>query len=464
MRELSEKDVELILNAQKEYFDLQVTKNTDYRIHQLIRLKKGIKKYEPMILNALKKDLGKHENESYMSEIGYIYNSISFAIRNIKHWAKPKKCATPWYLMPAKSYVLSEPYGAVLIIGPYNYPFHLLIEPLIGAIAAGNTAILKPSEMAPNMSRIVKVMIEEIFDSRYIACVEGGVDTNTSLLNNAFDYIFFTGSVNVGKIVMKAAAKRLIPVTLELGGKSPVIVDKSANLKEAARRIIWGKTMNAGQTCIAPDYILVYETVKEDLIKELKLAIGRFYGQQIQQSDSFGRIINQRHFQRISSILEKDKKMIIFGGHTDEKERYIEPTLLDVPNLDAACMQEELFGPILPIMTYASLNDAITQINSMPKPLALYLFTRDKCVIDKVMLKVSSGGVCINDTLSHLANYHLPFGGVGNSGIGGYHGIESFQTFSHKKSVLRRPSGIGSSITYPSYTARQLKLIRMIMK
>lgn len=463
-KELSPENVKVILEEQKKYFDTQVTKDMDFRIKQLKALKEGIKKYEKQILVALHKDLGKHENEGYMTEVGFVYQSITHTIKNLKKWGKPKKKGTPIYLMPAKSYIISEPYGTVLIIGPYNYPFQLIIEPLVGAIAAGNTAVLKPSEMTPNVERVIKEMIEDTFDEQYIRCVTGGIETNTSLINESFDYIFFTGSVPVGKIVMEAAAKNLVPVTLELGGKSPVIVDESADIKEAARRIMWGKTLNAGQTCIAPDYVMVHRAVKDELIKEMKNALNKYFGEDIEKSDSFGRIVNERHFNRIKSMIEKDKEGIVFGGHWNEKERYIEPTLIEASFEESASMEDEIFGPILPIIIYENLDSVIRKIKKLPKPLALYLFTRNKEVERKVLSEISSGNACINDTISHIANPNIPFGGVGNSGIGSYHGEESFITFSHRRGVLKKPAKINNSIIYPSFTEKQLKLIKMLLK
>lgn len=464
IKEFSIEDVESILQKQKKYFESQVTKNLDFRINMLKRLKGGIKIYEGEILKSLKTDLGKHENEAYMSEVGFVYASINHMIKNLKKWAKPQKRPAPFYLMPSKSYIVNEPYGSVLIIGPYNYPFQLLIEPLIGAIAAGNTAVLKPSEMAPNVSKVVRKIIEDIFNQEYIACIEGGIETNISLLKSKFDYIFFTGSANVGKIVMKEAAENLIPVTLELGGKSPVIIDASANIKEAARRIIWGKTMNAGQTCVAPDYVLVDKSVKDKLIKYMIDTLKEFFGDDIEQSDSFGRIINDRHFRRIKNMIEKDKEGIVFGGHFNEEKKYIEPTLIEISSLEAATMQEEIFGPVLPIMTYENLDSVIKIIRNNPKPLALYLFTTDRNIERKVLNEVSSGNACINDTITHLVNPYIPFGGVGNSGIGSYHGKDSFETFSHRKGILKKPAGMGNSLLYPAFTENQLKIIKKIFK
>ena len=465
-RELTTDDVKAILDKQNIYFDKQITKNINFRIEQLRKLKEGIKKYEDRINNALYIDLGKHKNESYMTEVGLVYNSITHIIKNLKKWAKPERKKTPIYLMPSKSFIISEPYGAVLVIAPYNYPVELLLEPLAGAIAAGNTVVLKPSEMAPNVSKVMKEMIEEIFQEDYVACVEGGVETNTSLLNNKFDYIFFTGSPAVGKIVMEAAAKNLTPVTLELGGKSPVIVDESANIREAARRIMWGKTLNAGQTCVAPDYLMVNRKVKNELISEMKKAIYDFFGGNVEESDSFGRIINERHFNRIRGLIEKDKDGIVFGGKYNEEKRYIEPTIIEVSSFDAATMSEEIFGPVLPVLTYDNLDNAIKQIKKLSKPLALYLFTTNNDVEQKVLNEISSGGVSINDTITHLANSNMPFGGVGNSGIGSYHGKDTFMTFSHRRSVLKKPAGLGfgGAMMYPSYTEKQLNLVKKIFK
>ncbi|WP_294155075.1 aldehyde dehydrogenase [uncultured Clostridium sp.] len=464
IKEFSIDDVGIILNKQKKYFESQLTKNLNFRIKMLKKLKGGIKKYEDAILKSLKSDLGKHENEAYMSEVGFVYASINHMIKNLKKWAKPQRRPAPFYLMPSKSYIVNEPYGSVLIIGPYNYPFQILIEPLIGAMAAGNTAVLKPSEMTPNVSRVVKEMVEDTFDEQYAACVEGGIETNISLLKCRFDYIFFTGSANVGRIVMREAAENLIPVTLELGGKSPVIVDSSVNLKEAARRIIWGKTMNAGQTCVAPDYIMVDKRVKEQLVKYMIETLREFFGDDIEKSDSFGRIVNDRHFRRIKAMIEKDRAGIVFGGHFNEEKKYIEPTLIEISSLEAATMQEEIFGPVLPIMTYDNLDCVIKTIGSNPKPLALYLFTTDKEVERRVLNEISSGNACINDTITHLANPYIPFGGVGNSGIGSYHGKDSFDTFSHKKGILKKPAGMGISLLYPEFTENQLKIIKKIFK
>ncbi len=461
--ELTAQDVAEVLKLHNEYFDSQETKSLDFRIEQLKKLRAGIEKYESRISAALKIDLGKSEFESYTTEIGFLYNSIEEAVINLKKWAKPKKVRNPIYLFPAKGAVIYEPFGTVLIIGPYNYPFQLLIEPLVGVIAAGNCAVLKPSEVSPHVAAIVTEMIADVFEANYIRAVEGNVETTTSLINAGFDYIFFTGSVGVGKIVMAAAAPNLVPVTLELGGKSPAIVDKSADAKIAARRIVCGKTLNAGQTCVAPDYLMVHDAIKAELIAEMKKTIGEFFGADPQKSDCYGRIINHKHFNRIRNIIEADKAGIIYGGRYEEEQKYIEPTLIEISSWDAASMSEEIFGPVLPILTYHDLDKAIKDIKRLPKPLALYLFTTNAAVEEKVLQEVSCGGVCINDTITHLANSNLPFGGVGNSGMGSYHGYDSFLTFSHKKSVLKRSFNLSSNLLYPPYDARKLIALKRVM-
>lgn len=464
MKEITTIDVNNIINEHQKFYNKQKTRSIEFRINQLNILRNGIEKYQNKLIEALYKDLGKSEFEAYTTEIGYVLNSIRYAIKNLKRWAKPKKVRTPIYLMPSKSYIMSEPYGTVLIIGPYNYPFQLLIEPLVGAMAAGNCVVLKPSENVPNVSRVITEMISTIFDENYIRCIEGGIETNTSLTNGKFDYIFFTGSVSVGKIVMESAAKNLVPVTLELGGKSPVIVDESSNLKIAANRIIWGKTINAGQTCVAPDYIVVHESVKKEFVKELKNSIEKFYGEDILNNKDFGRIVNERHFNRLKNILEEEKENIIYGGKNNKDERFIEPTLIETSSWKSPSMSEELFGPILPIITYNNLDEAIENIKKMSKPLALYLFTTNKTVEQKVLTEISSGGVCINDTITHLINPKLPFGGVGHSGIGSYHGKYSFDTFSHKRSVVSKSMKINMTMLFPPYNEKTLNLTKKFLR
>lgn len=420
----------------KAFFNTQQTKDISFRKEQLKKLSKAIKSYESDILEALYTDLGKNKVEAYATEIGITLKSIKNARKELKNWTKTKNVDTPLYLFPTKSYIKKEPYGTVLIIAPFNYPFQLVFEPLIGAIAAGNTAIIKPSELTPNVARVIKRLINETFDANYIEVIEGGIEETQTLIHLPFDYVFFTGSENVGKIVYQAASENLVPVTLEMGGKSPVIVDETANIKVASERICFGKFTNAGQTCVAPDYILVHESVKDDLITALSKTLREFYGQNIQQSPDYGRIVNLKHYHRLTSLLNSAQMNIVFGGHSDEDERYIEPTLLDHVTNDSAIMQEEIFGPILPILTYQSLDEAIAFIHQRPKPLSLYLFSEDENATQRVINELSFGGGAINDTLMHLANPKLPFGGVGASGMGRYHGKYSFDTFTHEKATF----------------------------
>lgn len=463
LNELTSNDVKTIINDQNKFFYTGQTLNIDFRINALKTLKDCIKKYETKITEALYNDLGKHEFESYTTEIGYVLSSITYAIKNLKKWSKPKMIKTPLYLFPSKSFIINEPYGTVLIIGPFNYPFQLIIEPLIGAIAAGNTVVLKPSESCPTVSKILCEMISKCFPENYICSLEGTLETNTNLSRGLFDYIFFTGSPEVGKIIMSEAAKNLIPVTLELGGKSPVIVDKNADIKIAAQRIIWGKMINCGQTCVAPDYILVDENIKDELILELAKTIKDFYGDNIKDNRDFGHIINERHFNRLKSLLDLDKDKIILGGLTDKNSLFIEPTLLYPSSYKDASMKEEIFGPILPIIPYSNLDDAIKQIQKFPKPLALYLFSTNKDVQKKILDNISFGGGCINDTITHLANPKMPFGGVSNSGIGSYHGEYSFITFSHKKSILKKSNKFNITLLYPPFTKDKLKIIKRFL-
>lgn len=463
-RELKLEDVTKILLEHKEFFNTHKTLDMNFRINSLRKLKNVIQKYTNEISNSLKLDLNKCEFEAYTTEIGYVLSSLTKAIKNINKWAKVKKVNTPLFLFPAKEYIISEPYGTVLIIGPYNYPFQLVIEPLIGAIAAGNCAVIKPSELTPNVSKIIKKIIDETFDENYIRCIEGGIDTNTALTSSSFDYIFFTGSPRVAKIIMKAASENLTPVTLELGGKSPVIVDETANISVSAHRIIWGKTINAGQTCIAPDHVFVHENVKENLITEMIHSIKEFYGENPEESNDFSRIINEKHFDRITSIIKKDSHGIRYGGRSNKENLYIEPTLIDISFPESASMDEEIFGPVLPIISYSNLDDVVSSINKRPKPLALYIFSEDTSIQNKLISEISSGGVCINDTLIHYVNPNLPFGGVGNSGMGAYHGKYSFDTFSHKKSISRKGTKINITMLFPPYSQKKLNLIRKFLK
>lgn len=447
----------------KAFFNTQQNKDISFRKEQLKKLSKAIKSYESDILEALYTDLGKNKVEAYATEIGITLKSIKNARKELKNWTKTKNVDTPLYLFPTKSYIKKEPYGTVLIIAPFNYPFQLVFEPLIGAIAAGNTAIIKPSELTPNVARVIKRLINETFDANYIEVIEGGIEETQTLIHLPFDYVFFTGSENVGKIVYQAASENLVPVTLEMGGKSPVIVDETANIKVASERICFGKFTNAGQTCVAPDYILVHESVKDDLITALSKTLREFYGQNIQQSPDYGRIVNLKHYHRLTSLLNSAQMNIVFGGHSDEDERYIEPTLLDHVTNDSAIMQEEIFGPILPILTYQSLDEAIAFIHQRPKPLSLYLFSEDENATQRVINELSFGGGAINDTLMHLANPKLPFGGVGASGMGRYHGKYSFDTFTHEKSYIFKSTRLESGVHLPPYKGK-FKYIKAFFK
>ena len=454
-----------LTEAQKQFFETGRTRDLAFRICQLQLLADAMRKNETVLEEALKKDLGKSAFESYATEIGFVLADIRYTIQNLQKWSAPKRVRTPLYLFPGKSKIQKEPYGSVLILGPYNYPVQLLAEPLIGAIAAGNCAVLKPSELTPHVSKAMYQIVHSTFKEEYIACVEGGVEVNQELLSQKFDYIFFTGSERVGRIVMKAAAENLTPVTLELGGKSPVIIEKTANIKEAARRIAWGKLLNAGQTCVAPDYVLVDESRKQQFLTEMKNAFFHLYGKEIKKNPHFGRIVNERHMERLQKILEQDAKYLFCGGEADALQRYIEPAILDLgQDQNAASMQEELFGPILPVLSYHKLEDAVRFVNKRAKPLALYLFTKKRSAERFVLERVSSGGVCVNDTISHLINPDLPFGGVGASGMGQYHGKYSFDTFTHEKSVFYKPADWNLPVCYPPFTKGKMNLVKFFLK
>jgi aldehyde dehydrogenase (NAD+) len=451
----------MISQKPREFFASGATRALEFRKQQLRKMGAGIVAHEASVLAALKSDLGKSTTEAYLSEVGFLYDEIRFAIKHLDRWSRPRKVPTPWLQWPARSEIHYEPVGTVLVIGPWNYPFQLVLAPLIGAIAAGNTAVLKPSELAPRTSTVVAEIIRATFDEGYVTCVEGGVDVSTSLLAERFDHIFYTGGAAVGRVVMTAAAKYLTPVTLELGGKSPCIVDATADLEVTARRVVWGKFFNAGQTCVAPDYLLVAPSVKRPLVDAMKAEIGRFFGPDPKASPDYGRIINDRHFTRLTSLLRDGK--ILMGGENDAAERYLAPTFLEDPAPGARVMEDEIFGPILPILEYENAADAIRQVNSRSKPLALYLFSRDRAFQERVLSEVPFGGGCVNDTLIHLSNPHLPFGGVGESGMGNYHGEFGFQTFSHRKSLIRRSFLFDLKLRYPPYRL-PLPRLKQIMR
>jgi len=448
-----------ILLQQRQFFNTGKTKNVSFRIEQLNILKQAVLDNTDAILDALKADLHKPTFESYATEIGAI-KEIDYAIKNIKSWTKSKKVATPLDQFPSSARIYPEPLGVVLIIGPWNYPFQLMISPLVGAIAAGNCAIVKPSELAQHTSSIVAEILQKNFDPAYISVVEGGVEISQQLLKEKFDHILFTGGTSVGKIIMEAAAKHLTPVTLELGGKSPCIVDADVHIEHAAKRITWGKFINAGQTCIAPDYLLVDRNIKKDLLEGIKKCIAEFYGDEPEKSQDYARIVNQRHFDRLTKLL-KDGETII-GGKTNPEDRYIAPTVIDNVSLDSPIMQEEIFGPILPVIEYTDLSEAIASVNDRPKPLALYFFSKNKNHQQRVLRETSSGGVCINDTVMQVGVPGLPFGGVGPSGMGSYHGKASFDTFSHQKSVLSKSFLFEPQWRYAPYEGK-LNLLKKLI-
>ncbi len=454
--------IKQILANQKKYFKTKATLPVDFRIKQLKKLKAGILKYETEILNAIEADLGKDHLGGYLTEVGFVLNDIEDALRNIRSWAKPKRKSTPLFHQKASSYVHSDPYGMTLIIAPWNYPFQLLFAPLVGAIAGGNTTVLKPSEVSIESTKVAVKMVKEIFDEEYVAIVDGGIPESQALLAEKFDYIFYTGSTHVGRIVYQAAAKHLTPVTLELGGKSPCIIDENTHIEYTAKRLLWGKLINAGQTCIAPDYIFVHQNIKDKMIAEFKKQIKAFFGDDPKGNSEYCKIINTRHFNRVKKLMNSGD--IIYGGETDETASYIGPTIIDNVSPEDPIMQEEIFGPLIPIVPYNTMDEVVDFINDRPKPLALYVFSNNQKNINKILKETSSGGVCVNDTLMHIANPHLPFGGVGESGMGAYHGHASFTTFTHQKSVLHKSFLFDMPIRYNPYSAKTGNLLKTLLK
>ncbi|MDG1331189.1 MAG: aldehyde dehydrogenase [Crocinitomicaceae bacterium] len=444
--------------AQKAYFATHKTKSVSFRLEQLKKLQKSIKKNQTKIEEALWKDLHKSPEEAYLAEISIVLNEIEYHILNLKHWAKTKRTSTPLHLRPSSSKVIYEPLGVALLIAPWNYPFQLMMNTLIGAISGGCCSILKPSPDAPIIAKLMEEMIVANFEPEYIRLLQGGKDTNTVLLQQKFDVIFFTGSSRVGKIVMKAAAEHLTPVILELGGKSPCIVDKNANLDVAARRIAWGKLINSGQTCIAPDYLFAHASIKDKLLAKISEEIEKMYGKNPQESKYYPRIVNERAHQRLQGMLRQGT--IHSGGTFDEADLYISPTIIDDVKEEFDVMQEEIFGPILPVLSYENINEAIDYINKNEKPLAFYYFGKNSQA-KEVLYKTSSGGGCVNDTLLHIANHHLPFGGVGNSGLGKYHGHNSFLAFTNQRAIVSTPTWIDLPFKYVPF--RFYKWIKRIV-
>lgn len=455
-------NAETLLNAQRAYFETGATLPTPARKMALKALYQAIAEREEAICAALREDLGKSRSESYLCEIGLVKSEISYLIRRAAGFAREKRVRTPLAQYVSRSYVKPSPYGCVLIISPWNYPFLLSMEPLADALAAGNTVILKPSAYSPRTTAVLKELVEACFPPEHVAVVSGGREENTELLGLDFDYIFFTGSQPVGREVLRRAAERLIPVTLELGGKSPCVVDGTADIPLAARRIVFGKLVNCGQTCVAPDFIFCDAGVKDRLVEELKKQIALQYGERPLENDNYGKIVNRKHYDRLLRLLDREK--LIFGGETDEDALRIAPALLDGVDWDDPVMGEEIFGPILPILTYRSDSEAIRRIRSRPKPLALYIFSADRRNIRRWTSEVSFGGGCVNDTLIHLATSEMGFGGVGQSGMGAYHGKRGFETFSHYKSIVDKKTFLDLPMRYQPYTAWKDSLVRRFLK
>jgi aldehyde dehydrogenase (NAD+) len=447
--------------------DLRATYNSGHtrplawRKHQLEQMIKMLDENEAEFLAALKTDLGKPTVEGFITDIAFITGEIKLMLKNLKKWNKPQRVPTPLVTMPAKSQLIPEPLGVVLVIAPWNYPIQLLLVPAAGAIAAGNAVVMKPSEVSAATSTVLARLVPKYLDQKAITLVEGGVPETTALLAEHFDHIFYTGNGTVGRIVMAAAANNLTPVTLELGGKSPVIIDESANIHVTARLIAWGKWLNAGQTCVAPDYILVNEKVRQPFLDELGKAITDFFGADPQSSESYGRIVSPRHFDRLKSLMTGGQ--VIIGGETNAESRYVAPTVLADVDMNSALMNEEIFGPLLPVLSINSTKQAIEFITARPHPLALYVFAENKSVVKEVLAKTTAGGVTVNGTLMHLTSPHLPFGGIGESGMGGYHGKSGVRLFQHMKPVLSRGTKLDPSLAYPPYTDKKAKLFRKLL-
>ncbi len=431
------------------------------RKKRLHSLKKAIQGHEESIFKALKEDLGKSSFESYLTESGFILEEIKLVSKKLSCWSRPKKVSTPLNLFPGQSTIRPEPYGVVLIISPWNYPFQLCLSPLIGAIAAGNRVVLKPSEYAPHTTSVIEKIIREVFLPEEVLVSSGGVEKTQELLKYSFDYIFFTGSTEVGKFVMKAAADHLTPLTLELGGKSPCLIDSSAHIDLAAKRCVWGKFLNAGQTCVAPDFVLIPRALQDQFVERVKFYLDSFYGTNPIESPDYPRIINERHFDRLMGLLMPEKTVL--GGENLRSALFLAPTVMKDVEWKDQVMQEEIFGPILPIIPFDHLEETVEKISKLPKPLAFYFFSENRSLIDEIMSKISFGGGCVNDTIIHLANPHLPFGGVGQSGMGSYHGKKSFDTFSHYKSIFHQRTWIDNSLRYPPYSGK-LKWLRLFLR
>ena len=447
-----------IVAAQREYFASGATLEYEFRRKQLQRLAKALKEWHKPLCEALWHDLHKSEQEAVLTETSIVAGEVKNHLKHLKRWMRVERCSTPLKMMPSRSRIISEPLGSALIIAPWNYPVQLLLNPLVGAISSGCTALLKSSPYVPQVSKVIEHMIKATFEERYVAVVQGNREVNQQLLEQRFDIIFFTGSPSLGRKVMEAAAKNLTPVVLELGGKSPCIVDVGADIELSARRIAWGKTLNAGQTCIAPDYLLIHHSKQERFIEEFKKAVKRLHGDDVRQSKHFVRLVNERAFDRVSSYLNDGK--VVAGGHIVREERYIEPTLLADVKPSAPVMQEEIFGPVLPMITFDEREEVVRFITEREKPLAFYYFGKEEKAW-KMIRHTSSGGACINDTIMHIANENLPFGGVGNSGMGSYHGRLSFDVFSHRRAVVITPTWLDLPFRYMPYKA--FKLVKRLL-
>ena len=448
---------------QKKFFNSGTSKSIQYRINSLKKLKKNISLNENEIINALKSDLGKSETETFFSEIALIYIEINLALKNVKRWSKKRKVSSSLINFLSSDYIIPEPYGVTLNISPWNYPFQLSISPLIGAVAAGNTVILKPSEFSSKTSEIIKKIIENTFEKGHVDVILGGPEIGSKLLDFNWDYIFFTGSTNIGKIVAQKAAINLTPTTLELGGKNPCIVDETANLKVASKRIVFGKFLNCGQTCIAPDFILVHESVKKDFTDKIIERIKKIYNEDVENSENYSRIINKKHFSRLIKLLEKDK--IIYGGKNNPNSNFIEPTLIDGSNFNSSLMKEEIFGPILPVVSYSNKNELKKILDNYKDPLAFYIFSNDKKFSNELIKRYSFGGAAVNDTISQIVNHRLPFGGIRNSGLGSYHGKQSFKTFSFYKPYIVKSNIFDFNAKYKIDSSSVLyKLLKRVIK
>ena len=456
------KDIEAVLNKQREFFASGKTRDVEFRIQALEKLEKTIAENENEIAAALMSDLNKSSFESYMCETGLTLSELRYVKRHLRKWAKSKRVHTPVSQFHGCSYTMPSPYGSVLIMSPWNYPVMLTLEPLAGAIAAGNCCVVKPSAYSPNTSAVIERILGQIFPDEYVAVVTGGREENEALLNSKFDYIFFTGSPSVGKTVMKKAAENLTPVTLELGGKSPCIVDASANMEIAARRIVFGKFLNAGQTCVAPDYILAEKSIKDELIEKIIAQIKLQFGQKPIDNRDYVSIINEKHFDRVLGLIDAEKT--VFGGEADRSSLKISPTVMDGVDENDPVMLQEIFGPVLPVMTVDNADDAAAFVNARPHPLALYLFTGSRETEEKVMGSIEFGGGCVNDTIIHLATPYMGFGGVGQSGMGSYHGKKSFDTFSHEKSIVKKYAWFDMPVRYQPYTSGKNRLLRKFLR